>query len=186
MDGVAASGGLYAALAASKIFSNPGTMTGSIGVIMSVPNFTRLANWAGVDMVTIKSGSLKDAGNMYREMLPEERQYLEETATKVHEIFIQAVVDSRKIPRPIVEKFADGRIILGSEAKRLKLIDDIGGVYDAARAVYELAGKPLSEGQLPKIRYSTDRFEALRKIFKTVVRVTELPVAGVKMHYLMQ
>lgn len=185
MDGVAASGGLYSALAASRIYANPGTMTGSIGVIMSIPNFSKLAGWAGVDMVTIKSGELKDAGNMYREMLPEERYYLEQTAAKVHEVFIQAVIESRNIPRPVVEGFADGRIILGSEAKELKLIDEIGGVYDAARAVYELAGRPLAAGELPKLRYSSDRFETLKKIFKSIARTVDIASPGAKMHYLM-
>jgi len=82
MDGVAASGGLYAALAASKIYSNPGTITGSIGVIMEIPNLSKLASWAGVEIVTIKSGELKDVGNSFREMQPEERYFLEQTALR--------------------------------------------------------------------------------------------------------
>jgi len=119
MGSVAASGGLYAALGASKIFCQPGTLTGSVGVVMQVPNFTKVAENLGVEMVTIKSGELKDVGNSFRAMTEKDRKFLQATVDEVHTAFVDAVVEGRGIPKSEVEKFADGRVILGSQALAL-------------------------------------------------------------------
>ncbi len=156
MGAVAASGGLYSALSASKIVAQPGTLTGSIGVIFQVPNFSKLISKIGVDLVTIKSGKLKDIGNTFRKMTPEEKNYLQSLADTVHREFMQAVSESRNIPLQKVRSFADGRIILGEEAKALGLIDKIGDIYDAASLVYKLAGKPLKKGEQPKLLYKKE------------------------------
>lgn len=167
MGALAASGGLYSSLSASKIFCQPGTLTGSIGVIMQIPNFTKIAEKLGVDMVTVKSGKLKDVGNAFRQMEPEEKQFLEDTVHKVYEEFLNAVVTSRKIPREKAMEFADGRVIVGSEAKRLGLVDEFGDVYDAARAVFDILGEPLPEGKLPQLRYQDDKWRELQHLFRS-------------------
>jgi len=152
-DSVAASGGLYVALGASKIFAQPSTMTGSIGVIIQIPNVKSIAEWAGFSMVTVKSGRLKDVGNIFREMTEEERHFLQETIDEVHEDFIRAIMEGRNMPREDVLQFADGRVLLGSHARRLGLIDEFGGVYDAGREVYALLGEHLAEDQIPNLFY---------------------------------
>ena len=185
MGAVAASGGFYSALAASKIFAQPGTLTGSIGVVMQVPNFKRLADWAGVSMVTIKSGELKDVGNMFRDMTDSERAFLQGTISRVQNNFVEAVSDSRGIPREEVLKFADGRVITGSEARDLKLIDGFGDVYDAARAVLEIAGEPLKEGEIPDLVYPQDRFSEFRKVFEDASTFLKPFSAGAQFKYIM-
>lgn len=171
MGSVAASGGLYAALGASKVYAQPGTLTGSIGVILELPNLTKVAENFGVEMITIKSGKLKDVGNMFRAMTDEERAFLEATASSAHQDFIQAVVEGRALPKDDVLNFADGRVILGSEAKRLKLIDEFGDVYDAARAVFDLLGTPLKAGEVPKLKYKRDKYERIFELLEESLRI---------------
>ncbi len=171
MSSVAASGGLYAALGASKIYAQPGTITGSIGVILQIPNFSKIADTVGVQMVTIKSGALKDVGNSFRAMTEEERVFLQSTVAEAYEDFVTAVSVSRNIPREKVKRFADGRIILGSTAKEIKLVDEHGSVYDAARSVFELLGTPLDEDEEPKLFYADDRFSEFKQLFESVSSV---------------
>ena len=162
MGSVAASGGLYSALGASKIFAQTGTLTGSIGVIFQIPNFSKIAEHWGVDVVTVKSGKLKDVGNMFRQMTDEERSFLEETVRKVHDVFMTAVAESRNIPKEKVAEFADGRVIVGSDAKNLRLIDEFGDVHAAARSALELAGSPLPAGTEPELVYPGDKYAELK------------------------
>ena len=187
MGSVAASGGLYSALGATKIYAQSGTITGSIGVIMQAPNFTELAQKVGVEMVTIKSGKLKDVGNSFRKMLPEEEEYLQKTLHASHQEFITAVSNSRNIPREKVVGFADGRIILGTEAKELGLIDEIGDIYDAARGVFEILKEPLPGGVTPHLFYPKDKYRELRKLFEAVSSLpTFLSSSGYSLKYLLQ
>jgi protease IV len=181
MEGVAASGGLYAALGASKIYCQPGTMTGSIGVIMHLPNFKKVTDWLGVDVVTIKSGELKDIGNSFREMTEGEREFLTKTAERVHRDFITAVVEGRGLDKAEVEKWADGRVILGNEAKEIKLI-----VHDAARAVFELLGTPLKPEEFPTLVYPADKFAGLKKILEAASDLPLLRSRSIELRYMMQ
>lgn len=153
MGSMAASGGLYASAGASKILCQLGTQTGSIGVILQIPNVRQIADKVGLAMLTVKSGSMKDVGNMFREMQPEERQYLEETTAKIHEVFIEAVASGRGLKVEDVKKFADGRVVLGSDAKALGLVDGFGDVYDAAKMALQLANVELEADQLPHMIY---------------------------------
>ena len=166
MGGVAASGGLYAALGASKVFAQPGTLTGSVGVILQIPNLTKVTEKLGVEMLTIKSGKFKDAGNAFREMTEEDRAFLQSTVDEVNTEFINAIVQGRGIDRGKVLEFADGRVLLGSRAMELGLVDKIGGVYDAAREVFEILGKPLKTEEQPDIFYAEDKFARLKKLFE--------------------
>jgi len=164
MGSVAASGGLYAALGASKIFCQPGTLTGSVGVVLQIPNFTKVAEKLGVEMVTIKSGELKDVGNSFRTMTEKDRKFLQSTVDEVHTAFVDAVVEGRGIPKSEVEKFADGRVILGSQALALNLVDEYGDVYDAGREVFKILGEPLKDSEFPELFYVEDRLSKLRRL----------------------
>lgn len=164
MGAVAASGGCYSALGATKVYAQPGTLTGSIGVILQIPNFEDLSKKIGVDMITIKSGALKDAGNSFRAMTAEERAYLQRTADEAHEVFITDVATARNIPVETVRKFADGRVILGTEAKELGLVDAFGDTYDAARELYSISAHPLEKGEVPNLIRKEDRFGEFRKL----------------------
>lgn len=164
MGDVAASGGLYSALSASKIFCQPGTLTGSIGVIMQMPNLTKLADTVGVQMTTIKSGALKDVGNPFRPISPDEQNYLTDTIKTVHEDFMGAVSESRGIPLEKVKEFADGRIITGRLAKELGLVDDFGDVYTASKEIFKIKGEPLKEGELPNLYYPEDALSELKRL----------------------
>lgn len=150
MSSVAASGGYYAALGASSIFANPGTMTGSIGVIIQFPNLEKILDKVGYQSEVIKSGLNKDIGSFSRPMTSEERTLLQEMIDTVHGQFIQAVVDNRKITIDKVKPLADGRIFSGSQAKEFGLIDNLGNFTDATDKAMALAGL---EGQQPELVY---------------------------------
>jgi protease IV len=142
LGSVAASGGYYVAVAADKIYANPGTLTGSIGVIMRLPNVEGLLKKVGVDFVVVKAGQLKDIGNFARAMTPEERRVLQVMLEDVHAQFIDAVASGRKLDRARVLAFADGRIVSGNQAKALNMIDQLGGLEEALDGAAVLAGIP--------------------------------------------
>jgi protease-4 len=131
MGGVSASGGYYVSLAGEKIFANPGTITGSIGVVIELPNLEKLFEKLGIKSETIKSGEFKDTGSIYRGLTKEEREYLKAKVNQLHDQFVRVVAEERKLPLDKVKSLADGRIYTGEEAKALKLIDDLGNYYTA-------------------------------------------------------
>jgi protease IV len=152
MGNVAASGGFYVAMACDKIVAEPGTLTGSIGVISQFPNVKGLAEKLNVKMETVKSGKLKDAGNPFRDMTPEDRAYWQALIDGVYQQFVGAVVDSRGIEEAEVKKFADGRVITGEQAQKLGLVDEIGNFNDAVDLAKEDAGL---QGE-PRLVYPPD------------------------------
>jgi protease-4 len=161
MGSIAASGGFYIAMGGEKVFANPGTLTGSIGVISEFPNVSGLLKWAGVEMRTITAGKLKDAGSPFREMSPEERSYFKDMLEDVHGQFIGAVAESRKLSEDEVRKVADGRVFTGRKAKELKLVDELGGLQDAVREAGKLAGM---KGE-PRMEYPTKDRPLFRAMF---------------------
>jgi protease-4 len=142
LGAVAASGGYYVAVAADKIYANPGTLTGSIGVIFQLPNLDGLMKKVGVDYVVVKAGRYKDIGNFARPMTPEEQRLLQALLDDVHAQFISAVATGRRLDRAQVLAFADGRIVSGAQAKDLKMIDALGGLEEAVDGAAALAGLP--------------------------------------------
>jgi protease-4 len=142
LGAVAASGGYYIAVAADQIYANPGTLTGSIGVIMQLANFEQFMKKVGVDYVVVKSGQFKDIGNMGRAMTPDERRVLQALLDDVHGQFVGAVAAGRKLDREEVARFADGRVFSGVQAKDLKMVDALGGLEDAVLAAGKLANLP--------------------------------------------
>jgi protease-4 len=159
LGAVAASGGYYIAVAANRILANPGTLTGSIGVIIQLANVEGLLKKVGVDYVVIKSGTYKDIGSIARPMKPEERQVLQSLLDDVYGQFVAAVVDRRGLDRKSVLAFADGRIYSGQQARALKMVDDFGGLEEAIEVAGKLAGIP---GK-PRVIYPRRRF-SLREL----------------------
>jgi protease-4 len=145
MGSVAASGGYYIASASDLIVANPGTITGSIGVIMEFTNLEELLKKIGVKGIVLKSGEHKDIGSPFREMNPEDKKIIQGVIDDVHQQFIQAVAAGRKLDRAKVVEIADGRIFTGEQAKQLGLVDRIGNLQDTidiAAQMVGIAGKP--------------------------------------------
>ena len=159
MGSVAASGGYYVACASDLIVANPGTITGSIGVIMEFSNFEELLKKIGVKGVVIKSGEHKDIGSPFREMTPEEQKIMQDTLDNVHQQFIQAVAKGRNLELAKVISIADGRIFTGEQAQQLGLVDKMGNLQDAideASRLVGVQGKP--QIVQPKKRISLWKF----------------------------
>ena len=140
LGGVAASGGYYIAAGADGIVANPGTITGSIGVIMGYTNFQEILKKIGMVPVVIKSGEYKDIGSPVREMTKKEKEILHNLANQIHRQFIKAISEGRGIEQSKVEKFADGRIFSGEEAKKLGLVDRFGNLEDAIEWAGRMGG----------------------------------------------
>jgi protease-4 len=140
MGTVAASGGYYIACPAESILANPGTLTGSIGVVLSFMNASELIGKIGVDLEVVKSGRYKDTGSWAREMTDAERALLQETIDDIHGQFVETVVTERGLERALVESLADGRILSGRQALRVGLVDSLGTLDDAIAVAGRLAG----------------------------------------------
>ena len=142
LDSVAASGGFYIAAACDQIVANPGSITGSIGVILQWFEMKDLVQWAKLKPNTITSGALKDAGSPYRELTPAERAYFQEIVSQLHSQFVRDVAQGRKekMKYEEVARIADGRIFTGEQALKLKLVDQLGSIDDAVRTAGKLAG----------------------------------------------
>ncbi|MCS6289740.1 MAG: signal peptide peptidase SppA [Nitrospira sp.] len=183
MGTVAASGGYYIAAATDRIIANPGTLTGSIGVIMEMANFEGLMKKVGVEGVVIKSGRFKDVGSPLRKMSDEERKLLQSVMDDVHHQFIQAVADGRSLEVSDVEPLADGRIYTGRQAKEARLVDELGDLDDAIHIAADIAGM---EGE-PKVVEPRKRFsfrDIIESRWSSVFPKLELNT-GVKLKYLM-
>jgi protease IV len=139
MGSVAASGGYYVAAAAREIVANPGTITGSIGVIMEFANVQDLLEKVGLSSVVVKSGDYKDIGSPTREMSAAERALLQELIDDVHNQFVSSVADSRQLDKQRVDAVADGRIFSGRKAVELGLVDRLGNLQVAIDRAAELA-----------------------------------------------
>lgn len=140
MGDVAASGGYYIASAADKIYADPASLTGSIGVIMETTDLQDLFQKIGVKMDSIKSGPHKDMGSPSRPLTAEERKILQSLINDVFDQFVTDVSNGRKLPKAEVLKLADGRVFTGRQAVKLKLVDDTGSLEDAIRGAAKAAG----------------------------------------------
>ncbi|MFH0995085.1 MAG: signal peptide peptidase SppA [Pseudomonadota bacterium] len=140
LGAVAASGGYYIASAASAIVANPGTITGSIGVIMGFTDIQGLLQKIGVAPVVVKSGEYKDIGSPVRTMTDSERTLLQTFSDQVHRQFITAIAEGRHLEYEKVAKVADGRILTGENAHELGLVDRLGNLEDAIAWAGEMGG----------------------------------------------
>lgn len=146
MGGVAASGAYYVACAADSIVANPGTLTGSIGVIMSFPNTEELFRKVGLKFEVIKTGKYKDVGSMWRPMTDDERTLLHDVLANVYDQFIDAVSEGRNLNREDILPYADGRIFTGDQALGYGFVDRLGDLDDAIRMAGKMArieGRPV-------------------------------------------
>ena len=153
------SGGYMIACVADAIYANKGSMTGSIGCILQIPNFSGLSDKLGVRYTTIKSGKMKDLGNPMRDMTAEERIYLDEFAKETHDAFIAHVTKFRPNIKNTEEMF-DGRPVGANDALENGLIDGFGGYYDAYDALLFRIGEKTDKN------VSVDRFEKKRGLLK--------------------
>lgn len=140
MGAIAASGGYYISAPATRIVANPGTLTGSIGVIMEVPNMKGLLDKLGIKSEVVKSGKHKDIASIFRGIGPEERVILQGVMDDVHAQFIEAVSEGRKMPIEDVRKIADGRVFSGRQAREAGLVDEIGDLDVAVKTAAKMAG----------------------------------------------
>jgi len=166
MGGVAASGGYYIASGANGIVANPGTITGSIGVILGYTNFQDLLQKIGLAPVIVKSGPYKDIGSSTRKMTENEQQLLQNLVDKIHKQFISDIAESRDMDLSKVLSMADGRILLGQEAKELGLVDRLGNFEDAL----EWAGRKGGiKGEIVAVYAKENKFSLVRYIVDTSV-----------------
>ncbi len=161
MGTIAASGGYYVAAGADGIVANPGTITGSIGVIMGFTNYQELLQKIGLVPIVIKSGEYKDIGSPVRKMKAEEQKILQDFAKKIHRQFIMDIVEGRKIEQAKVETIADGRIFTGEESKELGLVDRLGNLEDAIEWAGRMGG---IEGKISTVYAREKKFSLLKYI----------------------
>ena len=140
MGTVAASGGYYLSCATDWIISNPGTITGSVGVIMEFANFEDLFQKLGVSSRTIKSGKFKDTGNPMRPMTEEEESLIQAMIMDTYDQFVEAVLKGRPVDEEKVLPYLDGRVLTGRQAHDLGLVDELGNIYTAISKTTEMAG----------------------------------------------
>lgn len=161
MASVAASGGYYVSIPAHRIVANPGTITGSIGVIMQFTNLEELYGKLGLKSLVVKSGEHKDIASPFRPMTSEDRKILQGVIDDIYDQFVSAVAEGRNLPVEKVRNLADGRIFTGRQAKEIGLVDELGGMQDAVGIAKDLAG---ISGE-PKLVYPPKDKENLLKYF---------------------
>ncbi|MBE1444578.1 signal peptide peptidase SppA [Paenibacillus sp. OAS669] len=173
MGSMAASGGYYISAPADYIFANPATLTGSLGVIFSIPNYEKAANWLGYKENTVKSGEFKDIGSPLREMTPKEKEIFEKLVDESYQRFVTVIEQGRKLPREKVLEIADGRVYSGQQAKALGLIDDFGTLEDAVAYAIDRTG--LTDPKI--VRYVKE--PSLSELFGGAMFKTSSPAAQV-------
>ncbi|MEK7790546.1 MAG: signal peptide peptidase SppA, partial [Deltaproteobacteria bacterium] len=137
---LAASGAYYVACGADQIVANPGTLTGSIGVIMEFVNLQKLYQWAKMETKVLKSGKYKDVGSPFRPMQQDEEKLLTDLIENISQQFKQVVLVERKLDQASLEEVSDGRVLSGEQALKLHLVDQLGNFEDAVQTAKKLAG----------------------------------------------
>ncbi len=140
MGSLAASGGYYVSCGATRIVADPGTITGSIGVIAMFPNYAKLMTKLGLQMDVIKSGKYKDSGSPFRQMTEQDKKYFQGVVDNSYDQFLDVVAENRKLPIDKLKKFADGRVFTGAQALKLGLVDTLGSFQDAIKIAAHLGG----------------------------------------------
>jgi protease-4 len=168
MGSVAASGGYYVAAASDGIVANPGTITGSIGVIMGYTNFEALMEKIGLTPVVIKSGEYKDLGSPARPMTAKEKSLLENVTRTIHRQFVGDIAAGRTMAPAKVEAIADGRIFTGEEAQKLGLVDRLGNFQDAVQWAGELGG---IEGEVETLYPEKEKLSLMDYLMESALRL---------------
>jgi len=166
MGSMAASGGYYISVAATKIVANPATVTGSIGVISQFINVADLLKKVGIQETTVKTGKFKDAGSPFRSLTEEEKLYFQELMINVYDQFVDAVASERNLPIDTVRKYGDGRLFSGAQAKRIGLVDTLGSLEDAIRLAGKLGGirgEPATVRELKRVSFVERFFDSAKQ-----------------------
>ena len=163
MGSMGTSGGYYAALGAENIIANPGTMTGSIGVIVKFPNLEGLFEKIGYRSEVIKSGPLKDVGASNRPMSEEERKLMQDLIDNVYGQFVRDIAAARGMEEDIIQELADGRVYTGEQALEVGLIDSLGNFTDAITIAADMGGLDIEAPRLiyPKVDRKFSLFNLL-------------------------
>jgi len=161
-NSLAASGAFYAAMGADKIVVNPGTLLGSIGVIIEFANLERLYDWAKIERYALKTGTYKDAGAEYKKLTDQEKQMFQGTLDEVLAQFVSAIATGRKMDEEKVRTYADGRIFTGKWAVDEGFADKTGTFTDALRELKLLAG--IEDSAKPHLFYPPEKNPGVLKI----------------------
>ncbi len=185
LGSVAASGGYYIAAAANGIMANPGTITGSIGVIMGFTDVHDLLQKIGIVPIVIKSGQYKDVGSPVRPMTASEKNLLQDFSDQVHRQFIAAVASGRHVAYDKVAAIADGRILTGENAMQLGLVDRLGNLQDAIEWAGQLGG---IHGKVKAVYARDKRFTFLKKLAESSLHdiISQLSVHRLFAGYVLQ
>ncbi|MBW2609714.1 MAG: signal peptide peptidase SppA [Deltaproteobacteria bacterium] len=167
LGGVAASGGYYIASAGDKIVANPGTLTGSIGVLMEFLQVQELAKKIGIHLEVLKSGEFKDIGSPHRKLSERDKELIKGLITDIQEQFISAVARGRGLSKEKVREIADGRILSGAMAKELGLVDQLGNFQDAVDLAKKMAG---IEGDVTLVFPKKTRLKLWDLIFRSAAK----------------
>lgn len=184
MANVAASGGYYISCAADRIMANPGTITGSIGVIISFPTAEKLFDKIGIAYETVKSGELKDVGSLDREMTAKERQMLKNMVMDSYEQFVEAISETRGMDKSDIYPLADGSVFSGRQALNYGLVDTLGGFEDAVRLAAELGGIEGEPETVREIKKPKGILDLLGAINENLGQLSEGRSVGPKVMYL--
>jgi protease-4 len=166
--GLATSGGYYVGCAAEKIVCEPGSLTGSIGVLLSFSDASELLRKLGVRVEVVKSGARKDFGGFWRALTDDEREMLDGIVADAHAQFTAAVAEARGLSPEQVQELADGRIFTGRQALAAGLVDSLGFEKDAIAVAAGLAGLPEDTPAISRARRETGWFELLRRLAEDV------------------
>jgi protease-4 len=180
MGGIAASGGYYVACGADSIVANPGTLTGSIGVIMSFPNTQELFRKIGIEFEVVKTGEYKDLGSLSRPLTSDEKQLVGGLLNDVYEQFVAVVSAERHLDTEVVKGFADGRLLTGKQAFDLGLVDRLGDFRDAVFLAGELAGISGEPTVVKRRKRAISLWDVIEDILGFASRVTQ---EGISLEY---
>lgn len=186
MGAVAASGGYYIACAADKIVSNPGTLTGSIGVILSFPTAKKLFDKIGIKWETVKSGELKAVGSFNRPMSQEEERMLKSVIMDTYEQFVEAVSNGRDRPKEEIYPLADGSIFTGRQAYNFGLVDTLGTFEDAISLAGELCDLGPNPDIVKEVKRKRGFWDLLSSTSEAIDRLTSLEISQPTLKYLYQ
>ena len=178
MGAVAASGGYYIACAADTIYANPGTITGSIGVIAQFLSYKDLLNWAKVDVEVIKSGKFKDVGSPFRTMNEEDKKYFQQLIDNVFDQFKTTVSVTRGLDNEQLNAIADGKVFSGEQAQELNLVDELGNLNDAIAFAAKQAG---IDGD-PELVHYPEKKSAIQELLSSKLnftsRISNFPITS--------
>lgn len=177
MGEMAASGGYWISAKADKIVANPGTLTGSIGVIMQITKMQELYNKVGVEVTNFTTGPYKDMGASNKTMSPEERKIFQSLIDDSYQDFIQVVAEGRHLEAARVRELADGRVYTGKQAKAVGLVDELGDYTEAVRVTAKLAGIE-GEPELVEMGDQGSIWGELFRGYQSKGKILPLPLEG--------